>query len=761
MRSSISDAMTGLRRLVRRLTGSATSHRGAACGVILFAFVALASSSAAQRQPRYVLVLSSFEQQFSPHNVFNGTFRAELARHSPEPVQFVDVSLPSTSRALQAEATLDYLRTTFAKQPPALIVSVGGVAARFAQEHRQQIFPGTPMLFSSVDQRFVQNSTFGPEDAAASVAIDEATLIENILNVLPHTSTIAVVMGASELEVAWHADLERAFQPFTDRVTFIWFNDLSFDQMLERSASLPPHSAILFAHLAIDAHGVAQVEERALPELRAVANAPIFGVYTSQIGQGIVGGPLLAVDDLGRSAAHAASRILAGESPAAVTPLPQLLTTPVFDATELERWKISENRLPAGSVVLLRPPTAWQRYRTPIIAIVSIGLVQSVLIGALLVLRVKRRRAERLQQESEQRFRVLADTAPVMIWLSGKDKRCTDFNRAWLEFTGRTIEQERGDGWVEGVHKDDVGRCVDAYTSAFDRREPFQMEYRLRRHDGEYRWILDSGAPRFTPDGVFVGYTGSAVDVTEHKLAREALSNLSQKLMQAHEEERTRIARELHDDVCQQVAAIRIELEGLVDRLPSDERTLIETLSDLSRQALHVGADLQALSHRLHSSKLQVLGLKEAAAAFCREFGDRHKVTIRFRQDAVPPQLPEEIKVGLFRVMQEALMNAVKHSGVREFDVGVYADGDDLHLDVVDHGVGFAPESTVDKHGLGLVSMRERLSLIGGQLHVLSRPGEGTTIRACVRSVRPTSDAVGPVVGRQPTSMSRDTPEIA
>ena len=749
--------MSGLRQFLQTFAVYPTSRGGWGCAVIILAFVALVSSSAAQSSPRYVLVLSSFEQQFSPHAVFNGIFRTELTRSSPEPVQFIDVSLPSTSnQALQAEATLNYLQTTFAQQPPALIVSIGGVAARFAQEYQEQIFPGTPMLFSSVDQRFVQNSTFRPEDTAVSVAIDEKALIQNILHVLPQTSTVAVVIGASQLEVAWRDDLDRAFQTFKNRVTFLWFNDLSFDEMLKRSASLPSHSAILFAHLAIDAHGVAQVEERALPELRAVANAPIFGVYSSQIGQGIVGGPVLAIDELGRSAANVALRMLAGESPATLTPPPQLLTTPIFDAAELERWNISE---PSGSVVLFRPPTAWQRYRTPIIAIGSIGLVQSVLIGALLILHVKRRRAERLQQESEQRFRVLADTAPVMIWMSGEDKKCTDVNRAWLEFTGRTLEQERGDGWAEGVHKDDVGRCIDTYTSAFDRRESFRVEYRLRRCDGQYRWILASGVPRFTPDGVFVGYTGSAVDVTEHKLAREALSNLSQKLMQAHEEERSRIARELHDDVCQQVAALRMQLEELVDRLPREPSILTDTLRDLSQQALDVGADIQALSHRLHSSKLQLLGLPEAAASFCREFGEQHKVTIRFRHDAVPQQLPEEIKIGLFRVMQEALMNAVKYSGVREFDVGLYADGDALYLDVVDHGIGFAPDSAVEKNGLGLISMRERLSLIGGQLLVLSRAGDGTTIRACVRTVHPKPDPVGPSFGQLP-SMSRDTLDV-
>jgi signal transduction histidine kinase len=284
------------------------------------------------------------------------------------------------------------------------------------------------------------------------------------------------------------------------------------------------------------------------------------------------------------------------------------------------------------------------------------------------------------------------------------------------------------------------------------------MEYRLRRFDGEYRWIFATGVPRFTSDGSFVGYTGSAIDVTEHKMARAALSNLSQKLMQAQEEERTRIARELHDDVCQQLATLRIQLDELVQRRPNEQTALVDALRELSRQALRVGADIQALSHRLHSSKLQLLGLSSAAASFCREFGDQQKVTIRFTSEAVPVQLPYEMKIALFRVMQEALMNAVKYSGVREFDVAVYRRGNSLHLEVTDHGVGFDPESALAKNGLGLVSMRERLGLIGGDLLVLSHPGQGTTIRASVHYVDPTPSPVSPITPAL-ASASRDRSE--
>jgi PAS domain S-box-containing protein len=354
------------------------------------------------------------------------------------------------------------------------------------------------------------------------------------------------------------------------------------------------------------------------------------------------------------------------------------------------------------------------------------------------------KRAEVALRESEERFRLVANTAPVMIWMSGIDKLCTYFNQPWLDFTGRSLEEELGDGWAERVHPEDLEECLKTYTRAFDRREPYRMQYRLRRYDEEYRWILVSGVPRFDADGSFAGYVGSGVDVTEHKLAAEALSNVSQKLIEAHEEERSRISRELHDDIVQRLALIAVHVESMKQSSIAPAAESESHIEELRKQIADLASDIQALSHRLHSPKLEYLGLAAAATAFCRELSDRQGLEIDFHSESVPRELPREISLCLFRVLQEALQNAIKHSGSRQFQVSLRGGANEIELTVHDSGIGFELQKALKGRGLGLTSMQERLKLVGGQFSIDAKLLRGTTIQARV-PLLPKMKSVGAV----------------
>ena len=338
--------------------------------------------------------------------------------------------------------------------------------------------------------------------------------------------------------------------------------------------------------------------------------------------------------------------------------------------------------------------------------------------------------AEAALRESEERFRLIANAAPVMIWMSGPDKRCTYVNRPWLEFTGRTLQEELGNGRAELVHPEDLEPFQDSYSRVFEQRESFQVEYRLRRHDGEYRWIFDHGVPRFNANGCFAGYIGSVIDVTERKQAEEALSSVSRRLIEAHEEERAWIARELHDDINQRIALLAVSLEGLKQDLPASNGQMSRRFKEVQEHVSDLGIDIQALSHRLHSSKLEYLGLAAACEGFCREFSVQQNVAIDFHSQDIPKELPQETALCLFRVLQEALQNAAKHSGVRQFEVLLKVRSNEIQLSVHDSGAGFDMQKAMSGHGLGFTSMKERMKLIDGHLSIDLKPLGGTTIHA-------------------------------
>jgi PAS domain S-box-containing protein len=341
-----------------------------------------------------------------------------------------------------------------------------------------------------------------------------------------------------------------------------------------------------------------------------------------------------------------------------------------------------------------------------------------------------RKRAEQVLRESEERFRLVANSAPVLIWMSGTDKLCTFLNQNWLNFTGRQMEDELGEGWVSSVHPDDVQRYIELYSACFNARLDFEMEYRLRRFDGEYRWIADFGVPRFESDGTFCGYIGSCVDITERKSAAESLQALTGRLIHVQEEERARIARELHDDFNQRLALQCIELEQLRRRLPEVQVGERASLARIVQRTKAMSADLRSLSHELHSSRLDFIGLVPAVSGLCKEIGKKYTMAVQFSGCELPVNIPKDVTLCLFRVAQEALSNVAKHSQANRASVELGHSANGVSLRITDKGSGFDLSGTNRGFGLGLIGMTERLRLVGGRLSVRSELKRGTEILA-------------------------------
>jgi signal transduction histidine kinase len=367
--------------------------------VVLF----FALTGAAFSEPKRVLLLHSFGRDFAPWNEYARTIREELRQQSKEPLDIFEASLATARFADDEEGPfVDYLRALFAKRQLDLVIAIGAPAVNFLQRHRQQLFPSTPVLITALEQRRVALATLTPNDTVVATTVDFASAVENILRVLPETANIAVVMGDSPIERYWVEQIRNELQPFNGRVVFTWLNELPLDQMIKLVAALPPRCAIFFVILSVDAAGVPHEGAKALRQLHAAANAPIFSHGDVFFGDGIVGGPLVSIENVGRQAAGVAVRILGGEAPGSIKIAPIGSATPKFDWRELQRWNISESRLPAGSEVHFREPGLWEQYRPQVTAVVAALLFQAVIISWLLV---ERRRRYFAQAEATSRRR--------------------------------------------------------------------------------------------------------------------------------------------------------------------------------------------------------------------------------------------------------------------------------------------------------------------------------------------------------------------
>jgi len=379
----------------------------AALAVTLLLAALCQSSQAADPEPKRILMLHSFGLRFKPWTDHARIARSEITRQSQTPIDFQDHSLVDARQFNEkSEASfVEYLHNLYDDRPPDLIIAFGAPAANFVQRHRERLFPKIPMVFTSVEQRRIQWDKLTEYDTAVAIKHDLPALIENILHVLPLTKTIAIVNGASPNETFWLGEIRRELAPFAGRVEFKWYNELSFEDILKDAANLPPHSAIFWHLMNIDAAGVVHEENVALNKLSSVSNAPIFTYADTFYGEAIVGGPMHSYELGAARTAAAALRILNGEKAGDIKIPPSPFAPPKFDWRQVQRWRISERNLPPGSKIDFRQQTFLERYWWQAALITTIILLQAGLIAGLLR---EHRRRQLAEVQSRQRMAELA-----------------------------------------------------------------------------------------------------------------------------------------------------------------------------------------------------------------------------------------------------------------------------------------------------------------------------------------------------------------
>ena len=693
--------------------------------------LAFAAGNAAAGEPRRVLLLHSFGGNFQAEDTFGDYLRTDLAEQSPYPLDRYEVSLEIArfNDGERDDAFVGYLRALFADRPPDLIITMVSPAARFIQRHRRDLFPSTPVIFAALDARAIKDATLTANDTMVAVSIDLTAVIENILRTLPNTTTLAVIMGDAPIEKFWVNEFHHAFRPFEGRVKSVFLNDLSFGEIQKQVAALPPASAIYFGDLVIDAQGVPYRQEEVLARLHAVANAPIFGRFDYQLGDGIVGGPLLSVRTLSRKTAEVAVQILGGASPGDIKTPPQKLGEPEFDWRELRRWGVQQADLPPDSTISFREPTLWEHYRWYILAAAGLSGLQGILIVGLLLNRLRLRSAHDRLRTSEEGMSLAAIAAKLRFWvwdIPRDEVRASESD--WSSGNWHSAQPVQFDRFIDVVHPDDRASLHQAVRDALEGDGQYETEYRVMSPDSTVRWIAARGRIEFDYYGKPRQLRAISIDITDRRRGEDEARDLNGRLITAHEDERARLAHALHDDVTQRLALLAIDAgrceKGLGDTVAG------QAMRSIRHDLVQLSEDVHALSYALHPAILEDLGLIEALKAECARFGAVEGIPTSFRATDDVDEPTRALSLCLYRVAQEALRNVARHSSASSVEVVLRAVTGDLELAVRDNGVGFDPIRKQPQPSLGLAGMRQRLSLVDGELLIDSAPGNGTIIVA-------------------------------
>jgi signal transduction histidine kinase len=682
----------------------------------------------------------------------------------------------------------EHYRQKYARLRIDLIITVVAPALDFARKYGDRIFPGVPIVYCAIYKKELETRTIGPRVTGMAAEVDMNATLDLALQLHPGTRRVVVLAGASDLDAYWIALARQAFRRDEEngRAEFVYLTGPPMREVQDAVAHLPEKTIVFYLQFLRDGDGGFFRPREALELISRASNAPMYGLFDSYLGHGIVGGRLLSFEAEGRIAAKRALRTLAGKDVVDGTSAAEKTNTYMFDARQLRRWGVSEDRLPAGSVIRYREPTIWEQYKWRLLGGIILCLLEALFISRLLVQRARQKRLER-SLDDRLRFEMLVtELSRTLVHSTANEtdqaiihglERVVGFLGARRGSLFEFSEASKSFKKTHSYHVDATGAAPDFIG---EDQFPWIVSQLLFTKDVRLTGLEDLPAdaaidrrncqrfgtqsllmiPLSTGTGTFGALALASGDIgrnwADEFIARlrllgevftsalfrqksdeilrgsqQQLRILARQLLQAQEMERRRLAREMHDDLTQRLAVLAIQAGQLEQRLALAGPDL-ERLTGIRDSLVRLSEDVHSLSRQLHPSILDDLGLVDALRSECATFQEREGIDVDYRAEDVPADLPKDIALCVYRVTQEALRNIAKHAGTKQGQVAIVGNGTDLLLTVSDHGQGFDPNARRSGPGLGLASMDERAILIGAELSIHSKPGQGTTISMLV-----------------------------
>ena len=773
---------------------------------------------------------------------FDTAFAEALRADTSAPIELYEETIEGERfpGADQARVFTSYLTKKYAGRKIDVIVAQGFAALTFARQNRWLF--GNPPIVTTVSAPGQLDSNDNVIGLQGGFWVGDTISLATQL--LPETRAVYVIDGTND-DSTLEDSIRRQWRQRHSSLALVYLRNLTLTDLVARLEAIPPQSIVVFIRQSVGTAAAGKDDADGLTQVLRASPVPVFTLVEEFVGRGVIGGRIWRFETDARQVATMARRLASGAS-ARDIPIGRNTYDTILDWQQLQRWGVSESRIPANSIVLFRPKSFLDQYGGYVVAGIAVFAAQLTLIVGLLAQRARRRRAEQDARTHATRYQSVVDAQSDMICRFLPDTTLTFVNDSYCRFWNKSREEMLGhpfiemipdaarpgvidglrslrqgsdsqdhpvclpdgsEGWHRWIHSaivDEQGRVIEYQGVGRDITEQKRAENALRaaeqrnsailraipdlmfvlRRDGTYvDYHARDSSVIFVPPEKFLGrtvrdifsgdlaetlmeaierccVTGEAVvvefemdvgylrynearlvplpndqvlsivrDVTEARRARELNRALAGRLIVSQEEERQRIARELHDDLSQKIAVLNIDVDRLSHQLQTPEHRT--RLRKISAQVAEIAEHLHDLSYELHPARLQTLGLLESLRVMCSEFSLQRNIDVTFTaaDSELPLVIDPAVSLCVYRITQEALHNVARHSHAAEASVQLSYEGCDITLQIADSGVGFELHSSRPT-GLGVVSMRERVGVLNGKLVIHTAPGRGTRIVA-------------------------------